>query len=144
MFPSKSALLADLEQRVIRVINVTKQADAVSEAAGVSVYLANVLNIERGTAQKQNVLFYVVDEGTATEQAYYQNGAGSRKELEIEAMQYLAGLAATYTRVQVQEVDTTNEFIICRAFKVVNDKLAEVRVMIYKDGNTATHREFAY
>ena len=145
MFPNKQALLDDLATRVLRVIEVTKQDDAVSEAAGVSPYTANVLNMESGNVSKSNILFYVLDEGTEQESAYYANSAaGSKISLETEAVAYLRTLP--YTKVQVQEVDSRNEFIIVRAFrpsKLDASKAEEVRVMIYKDGDNPAHKELA-
>lgn len=140
MFSSKEQLLADLETRVLRVVAVNKQDDPVKETVNINTYLANVLNIEQGSVQGQNVVFYVLDEGTASEQAYYQNRPGSRKELEVEAVAFLKTLP--YVRVSVEQVDSNNEFVIVRAFKENADEtLSEVKVMIYKDGDTPMHKE---
>lgn len=128
---NKAELLTDIEERVIRVIKVDKQDDPVKEEAGINSYIANVLNLEQGKVQGQNIGFYVVDEGTETEVAYLRDNAGSRVALEAEVVAFMAILP--YERVQITEVDATNEFVIARAFKSEGETISEVKVMLYKD-----------
>lgn len=137
---NKAELLQDLGERVVRVIEVYEELDEKKNAAGVKQYIANVLNLERGVARGQNIGFYVIDEGLETELALYRDSAGSRTALETEAVAYLATLP--YIKVNVMEVDTTNEFIVVRAMKDNGDEtVSEVKVMVYKDGDTPTHKE---
>ena len=64
---NKAQLLAALDTKFDRVLRV-EQVDTLE---GVSWYTANVLNVEGDLATRGNVSFYVVDEGTANEVAYW-------------------------------------------------------------------------
>lgn len=137
---TKAELLQDLSSRVVRLIEVVEEIDTKKNAVGIKQYMANVLNLERGAARGQNIGFYVVDEGTETEAAFYRDSAGSRTALEAEAVAYLATLP--YVKVHVEDVDTTNEFIIVKAIADNGDgTVSEKKVMVYKDGDTPTHKE---
>lgn len=141
---TKAELLQDLSSRVLRTISVVEESDEVKNAAGVRMYMANVLNLERGDVRGQNVGFYVIDEGQPEEQAYYRDKAGSKLALQAETVAFIATLP--YEKVQILEIDDDNEFVIARAFKATGDGAAmnEVKLMLYKDKTgTATCKEIA-
>jgi hypothetical protein len=139
---NKAELLQDIESRVIRVIKVEEQEDPVKNEAGIKSYIANVLNLDQGRVQGQNIGFYVVDEGEPTERAYFRDNAGSRVALEAETVAFIQTLP--YVRVQVQEVDSSNEFVIARAFEETAEGIQELRIMLYKDADgTPQHKKLA-
>lgn len=74
----KSEIIADITSRVRRLVDVVQQADPVKSQAGITVYTANVMDVDgEGNLQGKTVLFYVLDEGQPTESAYYSRPPGS-------------------------------------------------------------------
>lgn len=67
---NKAELVAAITNKFDTVISVTKQ----SEVAGVSYYVANVFNVAGDAGNTINVMFFVKDEGTEDEVAYWGGG----------------------------------------------------------------------
>ena len=130
---TKTELLADIDTRVLRTISVTKEPDAVKEAQGINTYVANVLNLNAGKATGQNIAFYVLDEGTPTEQAIYKDDAGAKVALEAETVAFIASLP--YVKVKVDEVNANEEFVLATAYEedTTTGTVSTKKIMLYKD-----------
>lgn len=138
---TKAELLADLASKVLRVVSTTQQADAAKEAAGITTYVANVLQITQGgTAQGRNVAFYVLDEGEAGESAHYKDAIGTSAADYAAAVQYLD--AQAFERYKVREQQPTNGFALADAWiDDGNGGVLERRILLYRDSEgSPTHK----
>lgn len=133
----KADLIADLTAKNLRVINTTKASDPTKEAAGVNTYIANVLEQDGEIVFGRNIAFYVVDEGLATEAAYYKDIPISKNSARTAMENFLAGLVpATYIRTQIDSVDEVNLYGFATAYKPNADGVTAttVKLLVWKDG----------
>lgn len=88
---TKDELIADLGTKAVAVYNVQPQEDAVKAAAGITVYAAQVMELQ-GVDQLvgRTIGFYVLGEGTEQEQAFYKDTISLPKDKNTLGMAYLA------------------------------------------------------
>ncbi len=80
----KEDIISALDQRFSAV-----SVEKVEEVRGITVYVANVMDISGDTATRRNVVFYVMDEGLGTEAAYWH---GSDPTKTVQPDEFWAGL----------------------------------------------------
>lgn len=138
---NKAQLLADLDSKVLRVVGVTQQEDPAKAAAGITVYVANVLQItQAGQAQGRNVGFYVLDEGDPGEAAFYKDSIGTSAADYAAAVTYLD--AQAFERYKVREQQPQNGFALADVW--IDDGaggVLERRILLYRDAEgSPTHK----
>jgi hypothetical protein len=74
---NKKKLLADITARVRRVIETVQEPDSVKAAAGVTVYRTEAMDVINGNLEGKTIIWYVLDEGQASEEAYYKKPPSS-------------------------------------------------------------------
>lgn len=139
---TKQELLADIDTRVIRTVSITQEPDATKEAAGITTYVANVLNLNKGKAVGQNIGFYVIDEGQPTEQAFYKDDVGAKVALEAETVAFIATLP--FVKVKVTEINADEEFVIAEAYEedTSTGTISKKNIILYKDSaGTPTYKQ---
>lgn len=135
---TKQELITDIKSKVLKVILIVEEADTAKNAAGVRMYLANVLEQKGETCVGANKGFYVVDEGLPTERAYYREQV-SRKNVVLDAaIAYADSLVpATFIKTFVQS-STVNEeklFAEAIAYKDNGDgTCTKSLILIFKNG----------
>ena len=126
----KQDILNALAAKFAAVLQVKKS----DELAGVAWYVANILDVSGDTAIRQNVSFYVVDEGEPTEAAYWQSGepkpAPGPTPFQAELAAWLDTLVAADTILFYSIVGT-----------VPNVERARVNVVLEETG-TYVERKF--
>lgn len=141
---NKAEMLADLAAKGLRVINVEQIADSVKEAAGVTSYIANVMEQRGDTITGRNIGFYVLDEGDPGEAAFYRDLPQPKNVARDAVLTYLGGLVpGTYVRTKLESLDEDDRYGFAQAWKDNGDGTATaVRLIVWKDGsNPITHRE---
>lgn len=140
----KAELLADLAAKGLRVINVEQIADGVKEAAGVTSYIANVMEQRGDTIAGRNIGFYVLDEGDPAEEAFYRDLPQQKNVARDAMLTYLSGLVpSTYVRTKLESLNEDDRYGFAQAWKDNGDGTAtEMRLLVWKDGaNPIAHRE---
>lgn len=140
----KAELLADLAAKGLRVVNIEQVADAVKEAAGVTSYIANVMEQRGDTITGRNIGFYVLDEGEPAEAAFYRDLPQQKNVARDVMLTYLGGLVpGTYVRTKLESLDEGDRYGFAQAWKDNGDGSATaVRLIVWKDSdNPIAHRE---
>jgi hypothetical protein len=133
----KADLLADIETKVLKVVAVVEEADAVKNAAGVRQYIANVLEQNGERVASRNIGFYVQDEGEATEEAYYRDVIVPKSVARTLVENYLEGLRpATFLWYKIHDVDEVQR--VARATVITADTFTEKNIVVYKIGSNPT------
>jgi len=119
---TNTEIIADISSRVRRLVDVVLQADPVKASAGITVYTANVMDVDGdGNLQGKTVLFYVLDEGQPTEDAYYSRPPGSPVDYKAIAdraseltgtTEEIHALMAAETTIQALEANWETELAI--------------------------------
>jgi hypothetical protein len=88
---NKAELLADLATKAVVVYDVQPQQDTVKAAAGITVYAAQVMELDGvDKLQGRTIAFYVLGEGTAQEQAFYKDTVQLPKDKNELGLNYMA------------------------------------------------------
>lgn len=143
---NKAQLLADLEAKVIKIIEGPGPHKA--ENNGVREYVVTVLEQQgMDKANSRSIAFTVVDEGTAGEVAFYRDTISLPKNDNEAGISYLAGLvqAGTIDRFEVEKSrPDLGPFSFFTALVWADDgtgKLIEKRIMVTRSGTTVSHKD---
>ena len=144
---TKAELLADLEAKVIKIIDGPGAHKA--ENNGVREYVVTVLEqLGMDRANSRQIAFTVVDEGTDGESAYYRDTISLPKNENEAGMTYLAGLVASgaIDRFEVEKSrPDLGPFSFFTATVWADDgagNLNEKRIMVNRDSTgTVGHKE---
>lgn len=74
---NKAQLIADIAARVRRVIATVQEPDPVKAEAGITVYRTEAMDVVNGNLEGRTIIWYVLDEGQASEEAYYKRPPSS-------------------------------------------------------------------
>lgn len=135
---NKTALLADLAAKNLRVIAVTQQSDAAKEAQGVNVYRADVIQENGLTALGKAIYFLVFDEGQAGEFAKYTQLPGDKNVVLDAATTYLEGLRpSTFLEYKITDVDEEQRVVRADVLLLneVAAQITEAKIIVYKIGS---------
>ncbi|HOR23336.1 MAG TPA: hypothetical protein PLF57_01465 [Candidatus Saccharibacteria bacterium] len=77
---NKKEILADIESKSF--VNRVLATNLIEDNNGIKWYQTNTLQVYANTAIRANIDFYVVDEGKATEAAYYKDAVPETKVQE--------------------------------------------------------------
>ena len=144
---NKTELLADLEAKVIKIIEGPGAHKA--ENNGVREYAVKVLE-ERGIdrANSRTIAFTVVDEGTASEAAFYRDTISLPRNENQAGVAYMAGLIASgdIDRFEVEKSrPDLGPFSFFTALVWKDDgtgKLTESRIMVTRNAQgEPSHKE---
>lgn len=117
---NKAELEAEIAAKAYAVVQTVQEPDAVKEAAGVTMYMTNVM--ERtgdNRLQGRNIGWYVVDEGGPAEAAFY------RDTVQVANDKYQAELTFLKNRglwetIQVVQRSENHDWLIARCLKIVD------------------------
>lgn len=138
---TKADLLAEITSRSLRVIQTELEADTVQQAANINRYRVNALVVEGGRARAMDTFFYVIDEGTQNEEAYYRRKATD--EVVHSAVQaYVDSLIPnTFARIKVTEVNEADGFALADAYESTSATEVTLRkIMVGQVGQSIVHR----
>jgi len=142
---TKEQLLAEITQKVLKVVSTTEQADLEKNAAGIKSYITNVLEQDGNSVTGRNIGWYTLNEGVANEEAYYRDLVSPKKDFFTKFENYLNSLTPiTYLRYKLESVDEVDRSGYARAVKKNQDGTGkEVRLFIYRDtvANAVAHVE---
>lgn len=138
---NKTELLADLANKVLRVISTAVQPDPAKESAGINTYATNVLDFNDGTPTGRTIGWYVLDEGTPQEAAYYKDTVATPMPFYFDALGYLNGLG--YHKFKVTERHVELGYALADVWEENTDgTLTKKAVMIYyTPEGTQGHKE---
>ncbi len=124
----KSELLADLQNKVLRVFGEKEQPDTDKNAEGIKVYTVEVLERKDTTAVGRTIVFYVLDEGQPDEAAYYKDEIETPAPYQNAVVQYLSSLG--FIRFEVTSRHPVLGYCIADVWKDNNDGTAEKQQII--------------
>jgi len=136
---TKAELLADIDAKVLKTVKVFEEPDSDKNAAGVKMYIANVMEQKGDTITGRNIGFYTINEGQAGEEAYYRDQVNPKNVAQAAVEAYLAGQALV--RVVNMQVNEEKRFAVCEVVVDNGNSTASKETwFVYKDGaNPVTH-----
>lgn len=140
---NKTQLLADLTAKVLKVVNTIEEVDDVKAQAGIKSYITNVMEQAGGSVRARNIGWYTINEGQASEEAFYRDEIIAKKYFSTKVDTYLAGLVpATYLTAITTEVNEAMK--TAKAYVVLlnaDDTVSEHIIFVYKPAGTPiTHK----
>lgn len=138
---NKAELLADLGAKVVRVLKTSEKADQVKNDAGVRVYQTEVLELNKAVVTGRTITWYTIDEGSESEQAYYQTSVAIPTGDYMQAAAYLSTLGAV--KFKASEIDADLGYVIADVWNDNGDgTITKKQVMVYRDGEgMPTHKD---
>lgn len=135
----KIELIAELQAKGLRVISVAEELDNVKNAAGVTQYIAHVMEQSGDRVQGRNIGFYVFDEGQPGEAAYYRDIVTPKNAARDLVATYMETLRpTTYLWYRINDVDEAQR--VARVSVIDSADKMEKNIVVYKIGsNPITH-----
>lgn len=140
---NKTQLLADLTSKVLKVVQTTEEIDSVKNTAGIRQYVTNVMEQAGENVQGRNIGWYTINEGEATEEAFYRDIVTTKKDFSTKVENYLAGLVpATFLTAVIADVSEIRKTAKAYVVKInADDTVSEQAIFVYKLGATPiTHK----
>lgn len=139
---TKQELLDDLAAKSIVVVNTDWERDSIAEAAGINRYYSTVLIQNRKQVTLKGVGWYVVNEGTQDEAAYYRDSDEGAQVRGLVSSYLDTLVPSTYLRIKLGTVDEDNKFAFAEAYELQqDDTVLKKDLFIYNVGQSIVHKE---
>jgi len=138
---SKADLIQEITSRSLRIIETVPEQDAAQQAVNINRYRVNALVVENNRARARDTFFYVLDEGTGNEAAYYRRKA-SDEAVKAAVRTYADSLIpGTFARIKVTEVNEDDGFALADAYELSGQQVTLKKIIIARVNQNMVHRE---